>query len=86
MNKIALVRVDKVLTPYKTHIVNNIHDDIMMLHYKSEVNVPGMVKREMERWPMFQVPIKADGDIAWPSWADKRSMTEEEKVLYEKEA
>jgi DNA polymerase I len=85
MFKIVIVRVHNVLKKNKleSRLVNNIHDELIVEHYKRELQVPKLVLDEMQRWPEFKVPIVADVKIAHPSWGDKRSLTEEEKKLYE---
>ena len=84
MNKLALTRIRNQFKArgYKSHIVNDVHDDIITKHLKNELDVPRIMKTEMENWPMFRVPIVAEPEFCWPSWADKRAPTPEEKVLY----
>lgn len=84
MNKIALARVYNALKNggFKSRIINNIHDDILVLHYKPEKMVPKLIIKEMEHWPALVVPVTADMEVAHPSWGDQREFTKQEKKLY----
>ena len=82
LNKISLVRVEKALSGKKSMLINNIHDEHTMQHYKEELDAPKLMKEAMESFNDFKVPIVVDCAIAWPSWGDKRELTQEEHELY----
>lgn len=69
----AVVRVADFLEPYETHIVNIIHDEIMLDSNLAELpiivyNVPELMKPDSINNTM---PIEVDCEISMKSWADK---------------
>ena len=72
--KDAVVRVDKYLyANFATHIVNIVHDEIMLDADESEIptlvkTIPTMMgNKEVEQF----VSIETDCEISWTNWAEK---------------
>jgi len=70
----AVVRVDKYLDAnFATHIVNIVHDEIMLDADESEIptlvkTIPTMMgNKEVEQF----VSIETDCEISWTNWAEK---------------
>lgn len=70
----AVVRVDKYLCAnFATHIVNIVHDEIMLDANKNEIShltthIPFMMgNKKVERF----VNIETDCEISWTNWAEK---------------
>ena len=74
MNKIALVRVEDTLQGFRSRLINNIHDEVTIEHWKEELEVQNRVREAMEEFPELSVPIKVDTSVAWPTWAHKKEV------------
>lgn len=74
MNKIALHQVECALVPFKSKLVNNIHDEVSILRSLEEDRdrIANTVMDAMEDFPGFTVPIVADATIATPAWSSKK--------------
>jgi DNA polymerase I-like protein with 3'-5' exonuclease and polymerase domains len=74
--KHAVVRVRNFLKAQKakTRIVNFVHDEIQFYWHKSEFPLLGEVRRLMEDFPQFDVPIRAEFSWATRDWASKKEI------------
>ena len=72
--KHAVVRIHEFLRPYKSHIVNFVHDEIQLFLHKSEIHILGDIKRIMEDFPHYHVPIVTDIEYSTTTWADKAEL------------
>ena len=71
--KHAVVRVHEFLKPYKTHIINFVHDEIQLFIHKDEMHILAEVKRLMEDFE-YHVPIVTDIEYTTTNWADKAEL------------
>lgn len=74
----SVVRVDEYLNNYASHIVNVIHDEIMLdvvLAEANEIvyNVPRLMVNELVH---DVVPIEVDCEVSTATWADKEAYNE----------
>ncbi len=72
--KTAVVRVADLLKGKKSHIVNFVHDEIQLYMHKSELHLLKEIKRQMEDFPQFTVPIITDMTYSSTNWAEKSSI------------
>jgi DNA polymerase I-like protein with 3'-5' exonuclease and polymerase domains len=72
--KIAVVRVHNLFKGKKSRIVNLVHDEIQFYLHKSERHLLPEIKRLMEDFPQFTVPIIAEFSRTDTSWAEKESI------------
>ena len=68
--KLIMIRCDKYLRGMKSHIIMNIHDELVFYFHKDELEHLGAIKDIFEDWN-FRVPIIADVNYSEKSWADK---------------
>jgi DNA polymerase-1 len=71
MNKIALFQVEMALMKHKSKPINNIHDEITILHHIEEEDVVEIVTQAMQDFPGIKVPIVVEASRATPTWAHK---------------
>lgn len=77
----ALITVHEALTPYQTHIVNTIHDELMLDAIEEEIPsvvelVPPLMRVEEVH---AVVPIDVDTEISFTSWAEKEEYVPAER-------
>ena len=74
--KHAVVRVDKLLESEgaKTKIVNFVHDEIQFYWHKDELHLIEPVKKVMEDFPQYSVPIVVDLEYSKRDWASKKGL------------
>jgi hypothetical protein len=74
--KTAIVRVSNLLrnAGARTRIVNFVHDEIQFYWHRSELELLPEVKRVMEDFPEFSVPIVADVAYSKRDWANKKEL------------
>jgi DNA polymerase I-like protein with 3'-5' exonuclease and polymerase domains len=74
--KKAVVRVSDFLTEQRarTRIVNLVHDEIQFYVPKDEFHLLSGIKKCMEDFPEFSVPIVADVSWSTDNWANKRKL------------
>lgn len=77
----SLVRVHKALNGFESHLVNNVHDELIFDAVENEVDelVP-LVVECMTDWPDITtfVPIGVDVEYSNTSWADKEPINARE--------
>lgn len=71
--KHAVVKVHAFLKPYKTHIVNFVHDEIQLFLHRTEMHLLPEIKRLMEDFK-YHVPIVTDIEYSTTTWADKAEL------------
>ena len=75
--KRAFLRVSRRLREMnlRTVPIKNIHDELAFYAWRDEfpVLLP-MLRKEMEDFPQFRVPIKVDFSYSLTSWADKKEL------------
>jgi len=72
--KTATVRVAELLRGKKSHIVNFVHDEIQIYMHKSEIPLLKEIKRQMEDFPQFTVPLLVDIQFSTTNWASKENI------------
>jgi DNA polymerase I-like protein with 3'-5' exonuclease and polymerase domains len=74
--KHAAVRVRNFLKRERarTRIVNFVHDEIQFYWHKSEFHLLKPVKKLMEDFPQFRVPILVEVDTSRREWANKKKL------------
>ena len=70
MFKLIMIRCDKYLRGMKSHIIMNIHDELVFYFHKDELHHLGDIKSIFEDWN-FRVPIVSEVCYSETSWADK---------------
>jgi len=70
MFKLIMIRCDKYLRGLRTHIIMNIHDELVFYFHKEELEHLGPIKDIFEDWN-FRVPIISEVNYSEESWADK---------------
>ena len=68
--KLRMIKLWKFLKDYKSHIVLNVHDEIVIVHYKEE-GLRDKIIEVLEEHNEFRVPILCDAIISEQSWAAK---------------
>jgi DNA polymerase-1 len=68
--KIKMIKLWKFLLDYKSHIVLNVHDEIVIVHYKEE-DLQKQIMDVLEERDEFRVPILCDAIVSQKSWAAK---------------
>lgn len=80
--KVVIIRVSHFLRQqrktygYKSRLVLNIHDELVLEMPDRELHLIPTIKRLMETWtaPKFKVPIIADVDITNTNWSEKHKL------------
>jgi len=68
--KLRMIKLWKFLLDYKSHIVLNVHDEIVIVHYKEE-DLEKQIMDVLEDHDGFRVPILCDSIVSQESWAAK---------------
>ena len=68
--KLRMIKLWRFLLDYKSHIVLNVHDEIVIVHYKNEA-LRDKIVEVLEEHEEFRVPILCDAIISEKSWAAK---------------
>jgi len=68
--KLRMIKLWKFLKDYKSHIVLNVHDEIVIVHYKEEA-LQDRIIEVLEEHNEFRVPILCDAIVSDKSWAAK---------------
>ena len=66
----------EMLAPYKSGIINNIHDALLFEIAEDELHLIKEIKAEMERLP-FSVPLTCSIEVSKASWAEMEKYSEE---------
>lgn len=70
--KVAMPQLHNFLTPYKSKMLMQIHDEILFKIHKSELDiVPDLVKIMEAAYPHKHLPLTAGVSYSWESWFDK---------------
>jgi DNA polymerase-1 len=70
--KLAMIRIDEKLRGMKTHMVLQVHDELLFESPPDEVEtVRGMVKAEMESVRRLEVPLLVDVGVG-DNWRDAK--------------
>lgn len=72
--KIALVRVHKLLKGKKSKVVLPVHDELQFYIHKSELDLLPEIRRVMEDFPQYSIPILVSIDYSTVSWGDKTKL------------
>lgn len=74
--KEAAVRVRKVFREHdaKSKLVNFVHDELQFYWHKSELHLLKPVKKVMEDFPQFSVPIVAEVSYSTDYWSGKKEL------------
>ena len=81
--KIAQWRCYQLLKGTRSHIINQVHDELQFDLHLSDLKLIPAIKQCMEHFPMVQVPIVVDIDYSLTSWADKHEWNGAEALLAE---
>ena len=65
-----MIKLWKFLVDYKSHIILNVHDEIVVVHYKEEA-LRDKIVEVLEEHNQFRVPMLCDAIISDKSWAAK---------------
>ena len=68
--KLRMIKLWKFLADYKSHIILNVHDEIVVVHYKEEA-LRDKIVEVLEEHNQFRVPMLCDAIISDKSWAAK---------------
>ena len=79
--KISMIEVDKFLhtQDFKSKMLLSIHDELLIETHKSEVWIIPIIKRIMENFTQFEVPILVDVEVGEKNWKDKVDLIEEDQ-------
>ena len=79
--KISMIEVDKFLhtQDFKSKMLLSIHDELLIETHKSEVWIIQIIKRIMENFTQFEVPILVDVEVGEKNWKDKVDWLEEDQ-------
>lgn len=85
--KVVLIRVAAFLRTqrkqygYKSRLVLNIHDELILEMPDAELHLIPQIKRMMETWitPSFKVPIIADVEITNTNWSVKHKLVKDSR-------
>jgi DNA polymerase-1 len=79
--KLKMVKLDKLLEPYKSCMITCIHDEIIYrIHHSEEWLIP-QIKAIMEYTPKIQVPIVSEVDYTETNWANKHKYELKESTI-----
>ena len=68
--KLRMIKMWKFLADYKSHIILNVHDEIVIVHYKEE-GLRDKIIEVLEDHEGFRVPLICDAIVSDKSWAAK---------------
>jgi DNA polymerase I len=74
MLKEKIRQVDALLLPYKSRFQMNIHDELSFEIYEGEDFLVPRLKAIMEDFPWVDVPVVADVEVTYTTWADKKEI------------
>ena len=75
-----MIEVDKFLDTTKSHILLQVHDEIICEIHKSEIEtIPNQIRDLLEQ-NTLDIPLKVDMEVCTPSWATKRYYEEPQEV------
>ncbi len=72
--KIAAVRVHKILKGSKSRLVNFVHDEVQIYMHKDDMHLLKPIKKAMEDFPQYSVPLVVDFGYSTTNWADKKEL------------
>jgi DNA polymerase-1 len=72
--KDSLIKLHNFLQGTKSHIINSIHDDIMVEVHNDDTKIVPEIQKIMEDFPQFSVPMKLSVAMFDTNWKDKKEI------------
>jgi DNA polymerase-1 len=69
-----LIRVNDLLKGTKSHIINSIHDDIMVEVHNDETNLIPEITKILEDFPQFSIKMLVDVSMFDTNWKEKKEL------------
>lgn len=67
--KYAMIEIDKLLTPLKSKMLVQVHDELILKVHKSELDIIKEVQKIMERtFPYKELPLTTSVSHSWDNW------------------
>ena len=70
--KKAMVRVDDILKKTKSHIIMQIHDELVIEIFKGEEDLISKIQKTLSDCPEYRIPIVVDVQYSDTNWEEKK--------------